>query len=140
MSNKTALKEIENRSCTRGPYKWRKSPKGKRIALVSPHGGETIVMDFVSRGAQGAQPRFNCHRMGIMLTADEWGDELLNHPDLKLLEASYELFELCKGVLKLESMEVDPLMSANKRQLFLTQLVRHAESLVKRIEGENDEN
>jgi hypothetical protein len=77
---------------TPGPWYWHKGSYGE-IRLMSPKNGHCVVMDFVRRGMQGAQPRFSdrgdAPLGGIMEKADDL--DLTNHPDARLIAKAPDL-------------------------------------------------
>lgn len=88
---------------TPGPWQWAKYDDG-RVYLATPDRGRLIVMDFVRKGLNSAQPRFakweggQRERLGgIMYSASEMN--LAEHPDAALIAAAPELYEALRGGL-----------------------------------------
>jgi hypothetical protein len=75
--NTNQFNEIKARNAarTQGKWYWQKPAQGISVRLYTPSNGHCIVMDFVRRGTQGAQPRFsdrgNKPLGGIMHSATE---------------------------------------------------------------------
>lgn len=82
---------------TPGPWVWRQTPHG--IGLYAPHSGQLVVMDFVRRGMNGAQPRFSDRkgdrRGGLMHKAETL--DLAAHPDARLIAAAPALLAACRA-------------------------------------------
>jgi hypothetical protein len=77
---------------TIGPWYWQRGCYGE-IRLMSPKNGHCVVMDFVRRGMQGAQPRFSdrgdAPLGGILHKAEEL--DLSTHPDALLIAKAPDL-------------------------------------------------
>ena len=80
---------------TPAPWYWHDS--GYRIALMTPKNGHCVVMDFVRKGMQGAQPRFSnrgdAPLGGVMIEADKL--DLDHHPDAMLITQAPNLLAAC---------------------------------------------
>lgn len=76
-------------AATPGPWMWDQNEY--HVWLCTPDRGRLIVMDFVRKGMQRAQPRFsdrgNERRGGIMYAADEIGN-LYTNPDAAYIAAA----------------------------------------------------
>lgn len=88
---------------TPGPWDWYQSNQGVPY-IGTPHSGHLLVMDFVRKGMNSAQPRFatwkgdNRERMGgIMVPAGKL--VLADHPDAILIAAAPELLKACRAAL-----------------------------------------
>jgi hypothetical protein len=123
---------------TPGPWQWRRFAKGERAPfLEAPHSGLLLVMDFIRRGMNGAQPRFATWdgkergRMGgIMVPADKLN--LAEHPDAKLIAAAPDLLAACVAALTeinrlqaalTNSLGIEP--SSNAVAMMLEEVVHH---------------
>ena len=80
-------------AATPEPWEWRSRQEDGHM-LIHPRNGMFIIMDFVRRKMQGAQPRFSDRGTerkkllgGVMQTADEIGN-LYDNPDAKFIAAS----------------------------------------------------
>jgi len=64
---------------TPGPWKWFGNAGSNHVYLATTHSGRRYVMDFVRWGFNGAQPRFQPERGGMILAKDllqfEVGDQ-----------------------------------------------------------------
>lgn len=83
---------------TPGPWDWFSYSDG-RVYLATPNNGRLIVMDFVRKGMNYAQPRFavwkdgeRANMGGIMVPADGLID-VAKHPDARLMAASPDLLK-----------------------------------------------
>jgi hypothetical protein len=87
-------------SHTPGPWLWTNAHDG-RIYLYTPRNGHCIVMDFVRKGTQGAQPRFSDRGDnplgGVMHKATEI--DIYSNPDARLIAAAPDLLAACKSTL-----------------------------------------
>lgn len=88
---------------TPGPWQWDVRTNGA-LALVHPHRGWLIVMDFVRLGMQSGTARFaewkgddRLNMGGIMKPAHQL--DLANHPDARLIAAAPCLLEACEHVM-----------------------------------------
>jgi hypothetical protein len=85
---------------TPGPWYWEKDKQD--IRLYTPKNGYCIVMDFVRRGRQGAQPRFSdrgdAPLGGILHKAEDI--DLSQNPDARLIQYAPDLLESCKKMVE----------------------------------------
>jgi len=105
---------------TPGPWYWQLPASGISVRLYTPKNGYCIVMDFVRRGTQGAQPRFsdrgNAPLGGIMHKAEEI--DLNKNPDSVFIARSraavpalVEEVEKLRAALETERNAADNLLS-----------------------------
>ena len=77
------------------------------IDLAAPHGGGTIVMEFVRKGMQGAEPRFAIcldgqprgKRGGVLVGMTELKQKKIDHPDALLIAAAPDLLQALQYLL-----------------------------------------
>lgn len=109
-----ALRKLAE-AATPGPWAWMQSGRGS-VDLATPHSGRLIVMDFVRKGMQSAEPRFAIvdgqqfrgRKGGILYTATEImqrNDGLLAHPDAEFIAAANpaKVIELLDRIDRLEA-------------------------------------
>ena len=92
--------------CTKGEWQWIKM--GDNLVLAATHHGTLIVMDFVRKGMNSAQPRFAIregNKGGLLKKTDEI--DVANHPDARLIAAAPDLLEACEAWMKVESEMAD---------------------------------
>lgn len=89
---------------TPGPWNWYVRSDGQ-VYLATPNRGHLIVMDFVRKGMNAAQPRFavwdgdeRANMGGIMVAADKMN--VSEHPDALLLKAAPDLLAACEQALE----------------------------------------
>lgn len=61
--------EADVEASLKGPWSWTGSPDN--LKLSTTHSGRVYVMDFVRKGFNGAQPRFQPKRKGGMIKASD---------------------------------------------------------------------
>lgn len=84
---------------TKGPWYWRKM--GNHLSLVAAHSGTLIVMDFVRKGMNGAEPRFAIRRDsmgGLMVNSSQLCEMLdIDHPDARLISLAPEMLDAIRA-------------------------------------------
>lgn len=88
-------------SHTKGPWVWTNRMGGEWM-LMADHGCRPVVMDFVRRGMNRAQPRFGIRsdNMGGIMKPVEKLPDFPNHPDALLIQAAPDLYEAALDALK----------------------------------------
>lgn len=117
-------KEVASiQSYTKGPWYWRKM--GDNLSLVAAHSGTLIVMDFVRKGFNSAEPRFGIRRDnmgGLMVKATKLEEDGIDHPDARLIAASPDLFVAAQEALRV----LDEISPGDHRKMTALSLLRAA--------------